>query len=866
MRNLNLMSSFYYVDSDYRGGPRFPVVVFLCRDIHGNKIILEYTKARPYFYVPCRVDYRHRIMDYHNRWCKKIYCQEPSQVTGMRGKFRWTNEADIPFVRRVEVDLGVIGSIGIDRKAGETVIGPGELIETPEAQPVRGYIDYELLKTSKERIDTQTTPFPICQANMMTNKSREVTIYISCKKKMLPPPFMMKIEGTLEGEKIDYGSFLINPVYCKDEKTLLSHDTQWIQDNDPDRILAHNGRNFDYPYRFNRAKMLGLSMDGWAVQTKKFKRGRMKYPSSDYQNFTCEGREFVEFGGMWKDKSGLYTRFLFESQQPSPTSMKLKHLSKKELGVVYEDEGIGARMKECYETVEGTKMAIEYGAMDVIVMYLIDEKLGLSKHFEGYRQYMYGGTLNDTMQRTVTNDVLALRVARRRNTPLPTKVSLDTEIDPKRKHVYNIKKTGGLVLPPPPPGVIYNVIIIDWSALYPNIMVARNMGTDTKQIIDGKVTFLDTPLGFFAEMVNEPMKRRELLRGVPGREQEEKCVKVAANAVSGVIGDYKWRLADYHVYNAITGTAREMLEEVIKELLKLQKIDPNFAEMFIEAIYGDTDSLFLKVKNFSEETLKIVMDAVYKINEAVCKRFGLKYSIDVKLERKCDSIVILGKKHYIAACQGELYYKGMELATLNQAPLVYKLMNEFYEKLMIEDDEDGAIKVLRDAWKRMPEMDDYDIAIPGGVNKDLKTGYKTKTAQVKGVIYAKEEFGWEFDPIDKPRRVYFKPITPVQDRRYAYTVGGTTAVCLLGDRREFPKAFRREMQPDYDVMRDKLIKSKFETIVKAIGRQWTEISTGMKTESLDDFFGRPVENKRTLKLVMTKAEIENFKNDKDKTV
>jgi len=149
---------------------------------------------------------------------------------------------------------------------------------------------------------------------------------------------------------------------------------------------------------------------------------------------------------------------------------------------------------------------------------------------------------------------------------------------------------GGYVIDPVP-GIYKDVIVLDFKSLYPSII--QSFKIDPVSRLFSHVDTITTPNGykfsaskhFLPDYINELMNKRIEASKV-GDLHLSQAIKILMNSFYGVMGSSGCRFYHPHLPSAITGTGKWLLLKS-KEYLHKQGY---------EVIYGDTDSLFIKLK------------------------------------------------------------------------------------------------------------------------------------------------------------------------------------------------------------------------------------------------------------------------------
>ena len=143
----------------------------------------------------------------------------------------------------------------------------------------------------------------------------------------------------------------------------------------------------------------------------------------------------------------------------------------------------------------------------------------------------------------------------------------------------------------PIPGIYDDVIVLDFKSLYPSIIQTFKIdpysnlksNIDTIQTLNG-LKFSATK-HFLPEFIDHLIEQRNLAKKKNDK-QLSQAIKILMNSFYGVMGSFGCRFYHPNLPTAITGTGHKLLLGS-KEFL---------AEKGYEVIYGDTDSLFVKLK------------------------------------------------------------------------------------------------------------------------------------------------------------------------------------------------------------------------------------------------------------------------------
>jgi DNA polymerase I len=402
----------------------------------------------------------------------------------------------------------------------------------------------------------------------------------------------------------------------------------------------------------------------------------------------------------------------------------------------------------------------------------------------------------------------------------------------------------GAVVFEPGTGLKENVVVLDLTSLYPMIMMTGNMSPETKDpkgeiITPIGVRFKKHPDGMVREIQSEFLKERTAMKAARQKcefgsrdyklfDMKQNVIKVLMNSYYGVSGNNHFRLYDRDIGGSITSVGREILEHN-KKLIE---------EEGYKVILGDTDSGgFAVPKEVGKEgTIAIARKMEKKLNDSYpgfAKKVlnaDISY-FSVKFEKIYERFFQGGKKKRYAGLlvwkEGkdvkEIDIVGYEIRR-SDSPAITRLA----QKVLMEDVLNGVpyedIRREITEFVRAYRAGEYsldEIGIPGGIGKGLSE-YEHPDAQVRGAIYANENFHANFGKGSKPKRLYIKSVPPGFPR--------TDVIAFeYGD--QVPPGF----VVDREVMLEKTLQKPLERIMEALGWNWVEFDPA--TPTLDRWLG-----------------------------
>lgn len=558
------------------------------------------------------------------------------------------------------------------------------------------------------------------------------------------------------------------------ERELLVAFANYVHDTDPDILTGWCSLDFDEVYIRNRARLLRADISGLS-------RLRTIYPSE----WQLAGRSNVDMYLLFKDWSKPL------GQQPS---YGLKYIARTFCDFAYEEQG--AHICELLAEDKWESL-VEYLTNDIIALEKIDARFGLIKYHETLRKLM-GVKMNDIIKRTVLIEILLLRQGMK---PIPHKVN-------RERQTFE-----GAYVHPPTAGMKEWVACLDLKALYPSIILAFDISPDIDKMIPKTITFV----------LNEREKLRAMrMAGTADDtvETSEQSLKYVANAFYGYLGSIYARLYYPEGAKLITKTGRDIALELRTYLETLG--------YHIE--YGDTDSTFISPIRTVEEG-EAVQALVNEYLKAWAIRFNVKpeFAPIIKFEKLYDRILFkkkigseeAAKKKYAGHlvwkdghAKDELSYTGIEIKRSDTAPLTKKLMEDFFDLVLIQGDVETAVSLVNKAIKDVQsgKVDIHLVAMPKAVHAG-----KENTAWFKGRKNGADILGIRFEQSDKPQLLYCK--SPVK------------MICVREDTKH--EDVIDKITVDWSIMCDKVVTQKMRSLVESLGVDWQSAILGQK--NWDDF-------------------------------
>lgn len=489
------------------------------------------------------------------------------------------------------------------------------------------------------------------------------------------------------------------------ENELLEAWGQFVRDIDPDLFTGYNINDFDFPYLINRANHLKVSSFPYL--------GRLKNVSTvvkETVNQTKFGRR--TFVTMNFEGRILYDMLTVMKRDFKLRSYTLNNVSKEILNEQKEDVHYSI-ITDLQNGDEQTRRRLAvYCVKDA------DLPLRLMYHVKSFTNdiemaRVTGVPLTSLLSKGEQVKVVAqlLRHAREANYFMPTYQG-QSNSDQGYEGATVIEPVRGYYTDP--------IATLDFSSLYPSIMIAHNLCYTTllsSQAAKEKLGLSNdqvtqTPAGnlfvkssvrqgllpqILQSLLSERKKTKAELKKATDPviksvlDGKQLALKISANSVYGFTGATVGKLPCLEISASVTSYGRSMIEQT-KQLVEQHYCITNGYENDAKVIYGDTDSVMV---NFKVKSLEKSMQMGREAAEFISTNF-IK-PIKLEFEKVYYPYLLINKKRYAG-----LYYtrpdkydkmdcKGIETVRRDNCLLVVNVINTCLQKLLINRDPDGAV-------------------------------------------------------------------------------------------------------------------------------------------------------------------------------
>ncbi|RLG63413.1 DNA polymerase II, partial [archaeon] len=522
------------------------------------------------------------------------------------------------------------------------------------------------------------------------------------------------------------------------DSRIIKEFVEFVRKFDPDVIVGYNSNGFDWTYLLERSKRLRIRLN--------LSRANSEPAQSVYGHFSILGRANVD---------------LYDFAEEL-TEVKVKTLENVA-------DYLGVKKKSERVLIEGAyiyKYWDDPSKRSQLEKYLLDDiesTLGLSEKFLPFAIQL------SSIVGLPLDQVGSASVGFRVEWHLMRHAYEFGELIPNRiERPYSTYK-GAIVLKPKP-GIHENIAVLDFSSMYPNLMIKYNISPDTyvspmdyKEGEDVYIApevghmFRKHPDGFYRKVLRRLLEARNAIRNKlkdlkPDSPEyrvlyeRQRALKVIANATYGYCGWLGARWYKREVAETTTAWGRY----TIKDTIELAK------KIGLKVIYGDTDSIF------------VIYDKakVNKLTKLIRDKLGL--------EIKPDKIYVRvffteAKKRYCGLLtDGRIDVVGLEAVRGDWSELAKEVQEKVIEIILRENRVDRAVDYVRKVIKKLErgEIPLSKLIIWKTIGKELEE-YESATAHVSA---AKKliEAGFEVDKGDKVGYIIVKGSGRLSDKAMPY--------------------------------------------------------------------------------------------------
>ncbi len=469
------------------------------------------------------------------------------------------------------------------------------------------------------------------------------------------------------------------------ESEVLNNFINWFNEVDPDIIIGWHVIGFDLLFLESKCNELNIPFNIARSNGKVTIRARK--PSGFFANIT--GRIIIDGPVSLRASFFNFEDFKLETvaQELLKTGKTINPEKKKvdEIDRLFSEDKISLA---------------EYNLNDAILVTDIFRKTGLLE-LSVRRSQISGLFIDQLGMMTNAFDHFYLPLLHRKGFVAPNLRDIKTT-----EHAE-----GGYVIEPEP-GIYDNIVVLDFKSLYPSII--RTFKIDPYSLLMKDIDSITTLNGYkfsathhiLPDYIDELMnQRKEAIKN--GDRQLSQAIKILMNSFYGVMGSFGCRFYHPDLPRAITGTGHKLLLG---------------SKYYLESkgykvVYGDTDSLFIKLKEVTlsdgEAQGKQIAEELNNYwSEKLKTEYKIQSYLELEFEKFYEKFIITpargsetgAKKRYAGLInkngKREIEFVGMEFVRSDWTKLAKEFQEELYMKIFSGQEVDAFI---RETIKKLKE-------------------------------------------------------------------------------------------------------------------------------------------------------------------
>lgn len=709
---------------------------FWGRDINNDSFYIKVEADSPYFYADDESLQSHRWVEnieknaaatMKNKLVDKVEVKEPWQRRKLAKDLKESWEADVWFGHRGRFDHGWRSAIKFPDKK---VLKPEEIKPADEdlrVDPRICILDIEVMDDTDEFVKPKDAYKEIVAVSLYDSYFDKYACIVVAPDKTIDDLDGYKdiVDDHLSraNRKIEWDGKI---AVVKNEYELLSKLDNWLKKTKPDVIAGWNFHDYDFPYIQNRAEKI---------------------------NYDIDLRHYAPF-----DIMGANDRLT-----RGRTRNKLMVQAEKILGIGK------LKVPQIHAMIENDnyEKLIAYNLVDSITTKEIDEVKGCTD----YHLMMCAITGVDMGNTKYPKDMADSYVFH----------EIHDIVLPTMQYSEKSKYGGGHVVEPVH-GLYKYVAIIDFNSEYPRTIITFGLSPDTytEKKLPG-VEYIETPNGNYYSkdkeglipellkgLLNKRIKMKEEAKNAKRNKTDEeyqrkyrkqKALGSFMSTFYGLLGSggNTFRLANNNISADITAFARKHIMWTRKKV----------EEIGYTCLYGDTDSIFVKLKGEThEERLEELDEMINKLNDSFVD-FAAQYNAEpenVMLGIGLDMIFETWfqpgvKKRYGGLIEWEgvdmrdrepddrFYEKGLDIGRANVSELTNMVQKKVIMMVLQEEPISNIREYLVEIRNKLYNRKyDKEIGIEAALTKPPGE-YKSKQAHVRAYEWVNDN-GWKIDTRD----------------------------------------------------------------------------------------------------------------------
>lgn len=665
----------------------------------------------------------------------KTQLEDGIAIRNERVKFK-LYESNFPFVLRFMCDMQIVGMSYLRVKNCHVVSNEPLIVsvshESVECLPLEGeFMTLPPLKIVSVDIECVgvRNAFPSSKTDPIIQIGNTLTMFGRLDS-TAQDIFCLKETAGIPG---------VNVHWYDTERELLEGWRRYFLKADPDVVIGYNIKGFDLPYILDRGEI--LKIDNFAVLGRSQKRVKARETTMSSNEFGSISSTEVEIDGRLVMDMMLVIRRGFKLRSYSLNSVSIHFLKEQKEDVPYSSmEELQAKDKDSRRRIAS------YCLRDTVL------PLRLFNHLDTLINYtelarVTGVPIEYFFTRGISVKMLTLiyRAAAKEDFIVPV-------IDPfETDRSYE----GGFVMEPKRGFYNKPISVMDFSSLYPSIMISRNICYTTllskqqyeeiggiKTPTNNYFCSQETKRGLLPRILVDLLASRKKTRAGLADEKDpakkaclngrQLAIKLCANSLYGFTGATTGKLPCFEISQSVTSFGREMIVFTKKLIEETFSRASGYSHDSV-VIYGDTDSVMV---DFNESDLGRVFEMSREISAFVSSKFVKPVALE--FEKVYYPYLLINKKRYAGLLYSnpdkpsKIDTKGIETVRRDNCGLVKNVVETVLERILHERDVESAQQFVRDVVRDL-YLGRTDLSLLV-ISKSLtKTGdkYGSKQAHVE---------------------------------------------------------------------------------------------------------------------------------------
>lgn len=603
-----------------------------------------------------------------------------------------------------------------------------------------------------------------------------------------------KLPKNLLEEVLNYKPKEFKTIFLDNEKELLQKFRENIIEYDPVAIIGWNVIDFDFKEIKERMEYYKIAFN---FSKNGQKEGKLRVRKDFFSKSTLTFEGTIIFDVIQLLKMNF---IVFEDYKLNTVAKEVLGDEKIDIDNQEDvDYGIENKMNAIANMLRNDPIKlIEYNFKDSLLTSKIVQKLNLLS-LTCERSIITNTPLNKVHSPIASLDIMYLTKLHSKKLIAETNYNFTEQSRIVGAHVIE-----------PVSGFYEDILVMDFSSLYPSIIMTFNIDpftySEKGEIIAPNNAKFKREEGILPSLVSELYDMRKKAKK-ENLKIKSHALKITMNSFYGAMASPKCRFYNKHLAEAITSFGKKIIIEA-KDYME---------STGNKVIYGDTDSIFIKItKKFDkhkekEKYSKKLRDQVNNhFNRWTEENYGCKSHLFMDIEKIFSKFFIASKKRYVGldSKSNELKFTGMEAIRGDWTDLAKNFQVNLVKKIFERKTTKKEIFKFIDEETKKLKSGKYNhlLVYTKKITKPLDEYTKTTPPHVKAAREVKDFSG----------RIV----------KYIMTKTGPKHISLFGENDEY----------DYNHYIEKQLKGVSDDLLDILGISFDEVNGIEKQKSLDSFF------------------------------